>query len=194
MPEAFDRDAFLRDYQPSVVEVRIVMAGALLLVHQKLEEELTGARAAASGVMFDAEVTELGRRVRELEAEIAESERVYTFRGVSHREWQDLIRAHPPTDKQRKELPELDHNPETFHLAAIAASSHDPQLTPDDVQFLRDNLVFTEFEKLWGGALEANLGVVASPKSLLAAAIDVVSQNGGSSTTARQEASPGASS
>lgn len=191
---SFDVDAFLDGYQGVTVEVRIVRRADLIATHQKLDAKLATARAAASDDLWSPEVAALTRQIRELETEIEASEAVFHFRAVSKRQWQDLIRAHPPTKAQLEAEPGIDFNPETFPPAAIVACAIDPTLSTEQVSRLLDTVSFVEYQKLWKGVLEANLGVAVSPKSLLAAVIEGLSQNGESSTTAPPEASPAESS
>lgn len=188
----FDVEGFLDDYQPRTVEAHICGKPDLLVEHERLEAELTGARSAAGDVMFSKEVADLARQVRDLEDKIAAAERVFVFGALSRKAWQDLIRAHPPNKDDRAEG--LDHHPDTFIPAAISACARAPELTVEQVARLDETLPFTEFEKLWQATLTVNLGSSSPPKSVLAAAIERLTQNGGSSTTAAPAGSPDGSS
>jgi hypothetical protein len=181
---AFDVDAWLNDYQPHTAEARICTRFDLLAQHSQLENELEAATK-------DNQRRALARKVVKLEAEIEASEKVFTFADIGG-QWVDLIGKHPPTKEQLDADGSLDHNPETFPVAAIAASSTDPKLTVEQSERLRVKLQFIQWQKLWMATLEANLGMATAPKSLLAGA--VLRLNGVSETTPALEESPAASS
>jgi hypothetical protein len=180
----FDVDAWIDDYQPHTAEARVCTRFDLLEQHTKLEQDL-----AASAT--DAKRRTLARKIVKLEAEIEAVEKVFTFADIGGL-WLDLIGKHPPTKDQLKADGKLDHNPETFPIAAVVASSLTPKLTEDQVRKLRGKLQFIQWQKLWAATLEANLGMVTAPKSLLAGA--VLRRNGGSGTTPAPKESPAASS
>lgn len=180
----FDVDAWLDGYQPHTVEVRICTRFDLAEQHAKLEQDLAAASSASRRKT-------IARKVVKLEAEIEAVEKVFTFADIGG-DWLDLIGKHPPTKDQLAADRTLDHNPETFPVAAIAASSSVPKLTVDQVKRMRSKLQFVQWQKLWAAALEANLGMATAPKSLLAGA--VLRTNGGSGTTPAPAGSPAASS
>jgi hypothetical protein len=184
MPD-FDVDAWLDDYQPHTSEARVCTRFDLLTEHTKLEDKL-----AASGPDGD-DRHKLAERIVALETEIAETEKVFKFHDIGGR-WLALVGEHPPTKDQLAADPALDHNPDTFPPAVIAESSTEPKLTVRQVERLREKLQMVQWQKIWAATLEANLGMVAVPKSLLAGA--VLRLNGASATTAVPKGSPAASS
>ncbi|HRE02430.1 MAG TPA: hypothetical protein PLV68_14090, partial [Ilumatobacteraceae bacterium] len=76
---------------------------------------------------------------------------------------------HPPTKEQRQML-HLDHNPETFPAAAVAASAVDPVLTVDQAFRLQALLDQHQWDQVWHACLDANRGG-ATPKSVVAGAM-----------------------
>jgi phage tail protein X len=180
----FDVDAWLDDYQPRTVEIRVCTRYDLLDQHAKLEGQLVGETTDARRKM-------LARKIVKLETEIEAVEKVFTFEDIGGR-WMDLIGKHPPTEAQLKADRNLDHNPETFPVAAVATSSSHPKLTEDQVAKLRRKLQHAQWQKVWSAVLEANLGMAEAPKSLLAGL--ALRRNGASGTTPAPEASPAASS
>lgn len=109
-------------------------------------------------------------RLTELE-EIMDAATIdFRFRGIGHRAWADLLRAHPPTKAQLAVDRNLDHNPETFPYAAMAASCIDPVMTVDDVKRLDASPLIDvrAWNELWTACIKANV-VAANPKSLAAA-------------------------
>lgn len=180
----FDVDAWLDGYQPHTAEARICTRFDLAEQHVRLEQDLASASTESRRKM-------LARKLVKLEAEIEAVEKVFVFADIGG-EWLNLIGKHPPTKAQLGVDKTLDHNPETFPAAAIAASSSAPKLTVEQVERMRTKLQFVQWQKLWAAALEANLGLATAPKSLLAGV--VLRQNGGSGTTPARGGSPAASS
>lgn len=179
-----DVDAWLDDYQPLTTEARICIRFDLLTRHAALDSELAAATT-------DNHRRTLARDIVDLEAEIEASEKVFEFVDIGGR-WLDLIGKHPPTREQLAADESLDHNPETFPVAAVAAASSSPKLTLEQVQRMRSVLQFTQWQKLWVATLNANLGMAMAPKSLLAGVIHRM--NGASETTPALEESLAASS
>ncbi|MFW5898859.1 MAG: hypothetical protein ACOCUN_00165 [Jiangellaceae bacterium] len=103
---------------------------------------------------------------------IAEASEPYVFRKLRRHQWRELIEAHPPTDEQQAEWeerrktdesarrPEIDD--ETFWPQAIAACSHDPKLTVDDVLWLRDGDGDPDDEDAWPGLPEGEFDRLCS--------------------------------
>lgn len=180
----FDIDEFVAGYERRVERVRICMRAGLLAEHARLEQELLDARQADGDNLH-----ELAAQISELEDEIRAAEREFTFGALSSEAWQDLLRAHPPTKDQLESDRGLDHNPLTFPPAAVAASSVEPVLTVEAAKKLRSTLQFSDWQKLWGATLAANLEVSAAPKSVLATA--VLRLSGDSSTSSSRGGSRG---
>lgn len=107
-------------------------------------------------------------RIAEIEEQIAGDVIALRLRGIGHRAWADLLRKHPPTRAQLSDDRRADHNPETFPVAAIAASL-DPASTEDEVARLVAQEWFNEecWNELWSACLRANV-VDPAPKSLAA--------------------------
>jgi hypothetical protein len=123
--------------QPSTLEAK----GAL----EAAETELRDAREEAERHLYD-----------------------FVLQSVGAAEWQELVSLHPPTEEQRERLgKELDYDPDTFPLAAIAVCLADPEVTSvDEVKQLRAKLPQAVWQQLWDGCLRANLGVNKVPPSL----------------------------
>ena len=170
--------------------------------HSELELELQS--AVQDDVKHNRTPTapKLAEQIRKLEAEIEASALAFKFGAVSSREWSDLLAANPPTKKQLKDVadratdwrhrPVLDHNPDTFPAAVVAASAIDPEMTAEQVAALAEELGPDQFELLWSAAYEVNRGGESAPKSLAAGVILQV--NGQSESTPALEGSLAASS
>lgn len=177
-----DFDAWLNEYKPYIASAKVCGRADLIVEHQRREQALLAAKLAASDTLHDAKLSAAKKAIQEIETQIQTSEQEFTFQGIGQRQWQDLKRAHPPTDQQRADG--LDADMESFAPALLAVSSVEPKLTPEQASKLMDMLPPGEYEKLFKAALEANGQVVGPPKSVLAAAIDALPQNGEYSTTA----------
>jgi len=179
----WDVDSWLDSYEPKTAEVRIVNRYDLIDEHARLDIKLA--------TVPEEERRGLAEKIVALEAEIEAAEKVFWFRDIGG-QWLALIGDHPPTKDQLETDSGLDHNPETFPPAAVAASSFDPKLSVRQVERLREKLRLPDWQKLWAATLEANLGVAAAPKSLLAGA--VLRSNGASETMPARKGSRGRSS
>jgi len=127
-----------------------------------------------------------------LQGEMEAAKVEFRFRNIGRKAWADLLAAHPPTKEQRTDL-KTDHNPETFPVAAIAASCSEPAgMSEDAVRRLEAALTDSQFTVLWRACVDANLGGVEVPKSLAAGRILQV--NGRSANTAALAVSRAASS
>lgn len=148
--------------------VRILLRQDLIAEHARLDDELVAAAKVDATENRDPVGPALAERILELEAEIEAAKRLFRFRAVGKKAWADLIAQHPPTPEQLKGHGRLDHNPETFPVAAIAASCIGPKMTVEQVAKLELELNLAQFEILWSGCLDANVGGSDSPKSLVA--------------------------
>lgn len=115
-------------------------------------EELSQAQAALAAAQADAE------------------DHLYDFvvESIGAAAWQELVSAHPPTKEQRERLGrDLDYNPDTFPVAALAVCLVDPEAdTVEEVQDLKAKLPQAVWQQLWTGCLRANIGVNRVPPSL----------------------------
>jgi hypothetical protein len=65
---------------------------------------------------------------------------------------------HPPTAEQREQFGAiLDHNPETFPAAALAASCVEPGLSPEQAKWIVDELPVGVVDRIWATCLSANV-------------------------------------
>lgn len=185
---SFDIDGFLDGYKGKTVSVVVCGRADLMGRHTDLERKLISARSKAGDVMHDPEISRIAREIEAVQDEMKAAEVTFTFGALSHKAWQDLLAKHPPTPKQKADHG-IDHNPETFSVAAVAASAVDPPLSHTQAERIRETFTFGEFEKLYRAVLESNAEVAGAPKSVLASVIGDRPLNGASSTTAPLEES-----
>jgi hypothetical protein len=167
--------------------VKILLRQDLLARHADLERRLGEALVADDRLNRDPIAPDVAREIADLEAELDEERVPFTLRAVSRKQWADLMAAHPPTQQQRQVSPGLDHNPETFPIAAIAASSVEPEMTLDAARRLEGALNHSQFQLLWQATLDVNVGGTGLPKSRTAGLI--LQRSGGSGSTAAREES-----
>lgn len=151
--------------------VKILLDQALLAEHERLEAELVAELEIDAKENRDAVGPGLAQELVEFEDRIQAARREFRFRAIGKKPWADLLAQHPPTKEHTDLNARLDHNPETFPIAAIAASCVDPVMTVEQVQRLEQALNLAQFDKLWGGCLDANVGGGDSPKSWVAGPI-----------------------
>lgn len=171
--------------------VRILLHQDLEARHRELERRLDVEMAEDARLNRDPVAPDVADEIRALEAKIDAAKVPFTFRAVGKRAWSDLLAKHPPTVEQRQ-TGRAEFNPDTFPAAAVAASSLEPQITPDAASRLEAALNSSQFDVLWGAVLDVNIGGLQSPKSAFAGRIR--RPNGGSVTTPAPEESLEASS
>jgi hypothetical protein len=176
-----------------VTVARILLRQDMLGTHAELEAELAEAVDADLRENRAPQAPAISARILDYEAEIEAAKREFRFKCIGHRAWADLMAQHPPTKEQLKTFPRLDHNPETFPAAAIAAACIDPEMTLDEVHRLERLLNDTQFGVLLVKVVEANTGGVDAPKSAAASGI-ARRVNGLSANTPAPAASPAPSS
>lgn len=158
------------------------MATARILLRQDLharwkqmDAELTAAAARdrlhGGSIGDGGEAPPLAAKLREFEAEMADQWVEFRFKSIGHRAWADLLAANPPTPEQVRHQPLVDFNPDTFPVAAIAASCAEPEMTLEEAQRLDRALNQTQFDQLWSAVLDVNMGGDSDPKSVLAAGL-----------------------
>ena len=188
-----DIDDVLGQITQREASTQVCLDGKLLAEHAALELELTEATQRVKGdgesIVGNAEVDDIAKRLLALEAEIDAKKITFRFVAIGQQEWRDLIGNYPPR-RVDKEVG-LDHNPEKFPAAAIAASCASPKMTIEQANELDRRLNMGQFAKIWGACLGANLSGDDDPKS---AAGSIRSMNSQLANTAAQEASPDPSS
>ena len=139
---------------------RVVSARVPLIKQAVLDEredllERIGERFADDTLDGD----ELTERVAEIDEEIVDSEVVFRFASIGYTAWQKVLGQHPPTRDQRLETPGLDHNPESFPFAVMAASCIDPVMDYEQVKRLcaSDAVNVRGYEAMWSACLAANV-------------------------------------
>lgn len=156
MSEQFSMADVRQEHTPAVSSASVCLDGALLAEIEQAEAALEEAKRQDDGGIASG-TRELADRVLELHERARARERRFTFASIGQRKWSDLLSHHPPSKDQRKEG--LDHDPDPFSRAAMAASAVSPTLTADDVEWLADNLSLGQFRRLWTACLAANVGV-----------------------------------
>lgn len=142
--------------QPRTSSVRICLRGDLIAEHERLERELAEARRTDADTNEPDEAPGIARSVLAVEAKMRDAEVEFVLQAMGMTAWSDLLAKHPPTKEQKGQR--LDHNLETFSVAAVAASLIDPcDATEDDVRALSERMSLGEWQRLWGACLEANV-------------------------------------
>jgi hypothetical protein len=161
-----------------VVTAKIpLVSQALRDEHAQLDARLAELIKTRDTVDIPPEQIEIADRLKAIEDEMGSATREFRFRCIGYRPWLALVAKHPPTKaqldaaKQTGQRP-LDHNPETFPFAAIAASCTDPVMTAEQVmQFADSGLMDGKmWTALWDACLRANVAD-DDPKSVAAGLI-----------------------
>ncbi len=146
-PPTFDH---LRKKQPLERTVAIPLNDEAVRTFKEAGEALGRVQmvkgdAAAAQAAFNAAKADL-------EAETVE----LRFRSIGRRRYDELVRAHPPTEEMKAENPDSPYNVDTFSVALIAASCVEPVMTEEEVNELSEAWNVAEYLQLWMAALEVN--------------------------------------
>lgn len=150
--------------------VRICMDSELAERVQEVERELQFTRIEADTNKEDAEIAArlAEQEARYKEAVDAATERSvkFVFRSIGRKSFENILRAHPPTEEQKKQAEDrgedpndLDWNPDTFPPALVAATLVEPDLTEEQVNeiFTSDDWSAAELSTLYQTAQEAQM-------------------------------------
>jgi hypothetical protein len=152
--------------QPTTTSVEIVLSdhGAEI---DRLEAEMLSIARADEKTNTPDRAPQIARQIADLEAQA--DRQTFELCSIGNRGWRDLVAGHPPTPEQRRDG--LDHNPDTFQHAALAASIISPPgATSEMIAVLEDRLSGGRWAKLWQACLQVNRGG-DRPKSLTASAV-----------------------
>lgn len=162
--------------RPRTKRVQVCTSGDLVARHEELIEQLrsVGKSDSLSG---DPEADRILDELDEVERLQEAASRVVVVSSIGRQAWADLLREHPPRPQDKG----LDHNPDTFPLAAVAASCGVPV---ELVEGFADEgkTPVGEWRKLWDAAVLVNVGDMPHPK-VPASLTALVRPNGRSSTT-----------
>lgn len=163
-------DDVLAKAQRRTVTVPVCLRGDLISEHARRAGELD--QALLAGV-DDTQALELADIVAGIEADLRDATVEFVFVNVGRARWTELLSEHPPTEEQKKLYGRrFDHNPDTFPHAAIAASCTAPDgMTADKVHQLEEIVSAGQWQALWAGCLEANVGGAALGESTAASAV-----------------------
>jgi hypothetical protein len=157
--------------KPRTATVRLCLRGDLAQEHERLEGELAEARRYDEQTNEPNTAPAIARRIRDIEAQMRDDEVEFVFSAIGKTRWSDLLAEHPPTKDQKADL-RLDHNPETFSVAAIAASLTEPaDASLEDVEQLAEVLSVGQWAKLWSACIAANIGGDTPGESSAASAV-----------------------
>ena len=135
------------------------------------------------------EVETLAQQARDLDGVVEASTKTLTFARIPRRAWRELEQAHPATDEQKAINPRQTINPHTFEPAAAAICCVDPELTPEQAEWLYDFLPDDEWSaQVFGPIWVANKSGVEVPKGVSSIAGRLISEL--KSITAPSEESP----
>lgn len=112
---------------------------------------------------------DLAERMEAIGQEMAESQIVFRFRGLSRKAYSDLCAKHKAGEDDTASVDGL--NWKTYPTALIAACATDPVMTVEQAEKLSDTVTDVQWDQLFEVALSVNRGQVSVPFSLAASAI-----------------------
>lgn len=155
--------------------VTLCLAGDLQVDFERLERELAQARETVpSGTLAggtNPEATRIAQEIQALQAEMREHTETFRFKGLTRREYSDLVTATPPTDEQREENPEADVDWDKFGVALISACCISHKMTEAEAGELVDILTAAQYNSLFQAAQAVNILGLDIPNSFTASAV-----------------------
>lgn len=159
-------------HKPRRVSVRLCPDNELAVAYAEARHDLE--QAVKQSTSLDGTATGKAREaVAELQKAVEDASVEFTLQSIGRAAWTKLRDKHQPSKAQREQYRQvgqiLDHNPDTFPQAAIAASLIEPVAesaaeTVALVNRIWDEWTWGECERLWNACLEANLGALTVPK------------------------------
>jgi len=144
-------------------DVRICLRGDLAREHDDLVVELERLAAAEGDESLGGaspEQVALAEAIRDVEEQMAASERTVTVRALGRRKFKELLDAHPAKDGQSGQF-----DPDTFPRELVSACAVEPRMTPTDADRLFDVLSTGQVEELFAAAWFVNQGATRVPFS-----------------------------
>lgn len=174
--QLLDAAAIDAAYRAPQATATICLRADLTTEIDRLEAELRAVQKADDENNRTPEAPALAERIMALQAEAAAAEVRFVFQSMGRRRWSDLIRAHKPTDEQRRLAEENEmvvaFNTDTFPPAAMHASCIEPpNLTLDWWQQIYDRWGEGQVRVLFNACQAAHFGVAEVPKAPRASAV-----------------------
>lgn len=158
-------DEFIRHAIRPEKALRLCPRGDLTGALDVAERELAAARGRRStSLSDDTGVAAAQTRVDELRAQVDIASVTFTLRGVSARQWSDLVAANPPRDGNAGDQA-YGYNTDDLFTALVAACLIDPEATPAQVADLADALSSGQWDLLVETAVNISRGKVDIPFS-----------------------------
>lgn len=130
---------------------------------EQAESELESARQSDAGSLagVSAAAKMAAKRVQQIETEMDAHTVPILLRARTHKEWSDLVAAHPPREDSDDGL----WNGKTFSRALLAASAVSPEMSEEDASALVDKLTLGQWNSLQEVLFNLNSQAVDVPKS-----------------------------
>lgn len=143
-------ESWLQETTPHEETVRICFDRNLV---SQWEDAVAAHREAKKGMLEAPE--DIEARIAELAEKVRDATKIMVFRSIGHRPWRRLLAEHPPSKQQRAEG--LDHDPETFVPAAMAATCVVPGMTVEQANRILETQPDLVVDRIWAAVLSANL-------------------------------------
>lgn len=168
-----DIDDILGELRRPEKTVPICLAGDLQAEFEELERDLAVARdKPADGTLAGGAnplATQLAQQIMELRERMRQHTRTFRFRGLSRRQFSDLVTKYPPSEDDKEDGKDVDW--EAFGVALIAACAVEPAMTEEKAASLVDALTSAQYDSLFSAAWSVNKRDVDVPFSFAASAV-----------------------
>jgi hypothetical protein len=167
---------WIDDVETPEHSITLCLRGKLVAEHERLSAQLAGMSTAPTNLAGDSPGRDIADRLVQLQEEMREHEKVFSFQAVTPRGKWRVLRGKQPV---RTEPVDEDAYGDQFHAwltEVVAASSLDPVMTVEQVRRLADRLSNGQWSKLSNAAWSVNEDDQGIPFS---AAASVLSRSSG---------------
>lgn len=145
-------DSWLAEAKPATAEVPVCFDRDLVQRFEVAQAELD---AKTEEGMLDGPPVDLVAKVDGLKAEVAQKTRTLVFQNIGYQEWERLRAEHPPREEDEKQG--LNHNGDTFPIAATAASCLVPGMTLEQATKLYETMPASVCVRVYSAVMKVNL-------------------------------------
>ncbi len=156
----------IEDFEPPVRSVSICKKGSLWAEYDELRNQLEK-MPTAEHMGQSTDKAEVAQRIQALEQEMGQHMARFSFKGINKGRLSAIKRRFPPSKGQNNS----DWDPVAGAEAFIAACSHDPVMTEDQVKILSDKIGHGQLDTLFSTAWVATTQDGSVPKSARASAV-----------------------
>lgn len=184
-------DEIRRAKRPNEVSVELVLDPEMGRTLEELERRYEREKRLDAKENRTPKAPAILKEIESLQAQMEDDKVTFVFRDPGRQKFDALVDAHPPTEKERKEL-QFQWHPDDFVPALLALCAVDPKLSQQESIEIYNEWGRGDVEALFSAALQACLEQASIP--FTKRDTDVILDSVRRLTTQQNEESPTASS